>query len=382
MTTDFYAFEMLTGRRLTPLPVSKGSWSLKTNADETLSCSIPARSLVTRKLQIWPTTTLARNGLLVVVDGLPVAAGPLWKRSYKQGGNIELIAGGLRSYWERRILLPVAARTTPLVNSAGDPNSALNFAVSNVSAGTIAKRYVELVRAWPGGNIPMVLPPDVAGTSSDTVAAIDLKTVRKLLDNLTARENGIDIAFVPRWAEDGLGIYWEMQVGTDANPRLGNADPSLVGWTVGATGGGAFGLSVSEDATSMAEEVWTVGGGSSDKVITSRARNTYLADQGFPLMQSADTGHTDIKVQATADSYSAQGANLGRYSTSFVSMSVRAREKKTPKLGDFWLGDMATITVAKGEPVLPPGNMYRRIAGISGDEVGDKYDLTFAESVV
>lgn len=381
MGTDFYAFEMLTGRRLTPLPVTAGTWNIKTNADESLTCSIPSRAAVTAKLKIWETTTLARNGLLAVVDGLPVAAGPLWKRSYKQGGNIELTAGGLRSYWERRLLLPLAARTKPLVDANGDPDASLDFAVSGVDAGTLAKRYVELVRLWPGGNIPMMLPADLAGTSSDTVKAIDLKTVRKLLDNLSARENGPDIAFVPRWAEDGLGIYWEMQTGTSAKPRLGNSDASLVQWTVGAQGGAAFDLSVAEDATGTAEEVFVVGGSGQDKVIAARSRNPKLAAEGYPLLQKADTGHSDIKEQAAAQSYADQGANLGQYSGSFLSMSVRANEPKTPRLGDYWLGDMATVVISEEEPVLPPGEDTVRIASIGGSVTKSHFDLVFAEDI-
>lgn len=381
MSTDFYSFEMLTGKRLTPLPVSKGDWKLTTNADETITCSIPARAAVTSRLQVWESTALARHGLLAVVDGMPVAAGPIWKRSYAQGGMIDLTAGGLRSYWERRLLLPVAARTTPLVDVNGDPTTALDTVVTGVSYGTMIKRWIELAQLWPGGNIPMVLPADEAGTRSKTVAAIDLKTIRKLIDDVQGLEAGPDVAFVPRWAEDGLGIYWEMQTGTNAQPRLGNVDASLVKWTVGAPVGGAFNLKVDEDGTALAEEAFSLGGSSADKVIAARGYNAKLASEGYPLMQVADTDHGTVKVQATMQSYADQAAYLGQFAASFWTMSVRAKEKGTPRLGDFWLGDMATITVDKNEPVLPPGDVERRIASIGGNQDGQHYDLVFAEGI-
>lgn len=382
MSVDYYLFEMLTGQRLTPLPVSKGPWSLKTNADESISCTVPARSAIAAKLRVWEASTLARNGLLVVVDNVPIAAGPIWKRSYKQGGDIELVAGGLRSYWERRLLLPVAARTIPLVDANGDPVTSLDFAASNLSPGTIAKRYIELVTLWPDGNIPLVLPADEAGTASDTVAAIDLKTVRKLLDNLTQRQNGPDIAFPPRWSGDGLGIYWEMQTGTNANPRLGNTDASLISWTIGAAKGGAFELEVSEDGTGLASEVFGMGGGSVDRAIASRSFNPTLTDDGFPLLQAADTGHSDVRLQATMQEYTDQRANLGQYASSFWSMKVRAHEKGTPRLGTgYWVGDMATLIVDPAEPVIPAGPYQRRIASISGDANGEEYSIVFAEDV-
>lgn len=383
MALELYAFEMLTGRRLTPLPVSSGSWALKVNADETIDCSIKSNSAAARELDVWGSTVLARNGLLAVVDGEPVAAGPLWKRSYSQGGDISLTAGGLRSYWERRLLLPPAARTTPFINPAtGDPDTSLDTVLSGLSYGTIAKRWVELMLLWPGGAIPMSLPPDEAGTRVREVKAVELKNLRKLLDDLSGVINGPEIAFRPRWSADGLGIYWEMQTGTNARPQLGNPDPTLTRWTVGAPKGGAFDLSVEEDATSMSEEVFASGGRQSDSVLISRARSTVLPNAGFPLLQSTDTSHNDVVEVETLNDYAEGGADLGRYVASFWSMSVRAHEPGTPRLGDYWLGDMATIDIDKSEPVLGKlGSVERRIAAISGSLANDAYSLTFAEAL-
>lgn len=386
MGVDFYAFEMLTGRRLVPLPVSSGSWKIATNADDQMSCSIPARAAVTAKLDVWGMTSLARTGLLVVVDDQPVAAGPIWKRKYGQGKNIDLTAGGIRSYWERRLLLPVGARTNSLVDANGDPVAAYDTNLSGLSYGTIAKRYIELAALWPGGSVPVMLPPDEVlpvghGGYERNVAAIDLKKIRGLIDNLSNVENGPDIAFRPRWSPDGLGIYWEMQHGTVTQPRLGNTDPSLISWHIGAPVGGAFDLEVEEDGTELAEEVFSAGGRSNDRVLIARGRDTTLANNGYPLLQAADTAHSDVTEQATMQSYANRGAALGKYASSFWKMSVRAHEKGTPPLGDYWVGDMANLVVDKREPVLPEGTFPRRIASISGDATGESYALAFAEAI-
>lgn len=386
MGVDFYAFEMLTGRRLVPLPVASGSWKIATNADDQTSCSIPARAAVTAELDVWGTTALARTGLLVVVDDLPVAAGPIWKRKYGQGKEITLTGGGIRSYWDRRLLLPVAARTNSLVDDNGDPVTAYDTNLSGLSYGTIAKRYIELAALWPGGAVPVVLPSDEvlppghAGYDRN-VAAIDLKKIRGLIDNLSNVENGPDIAFRPRWSSDGLGIYWEMQHGTVDQPRLGNTDPSLISWDIGAPVGGAFDLEVEEDGTGLAEEVFSAGGRSNDRVLIARGRDTALADSGYPLLQSADTAHSDVTQQTTMQSYANRGASLGKYSASFWKMSVRAKETGTPPLGDYWVGDMANLVVDEREPVLPSGTFPRRIASISGDATGESYALAFAEAI-
>lgn len=381
MSVDFYAFEMLTGRRLVPLPAETGSWSIATNDDDSLSCSIPARAEVTELLDVWGTTPVARTGLLAVVDDQPVAAGPIWKRSYKQGKNITLTAGGLRSYFDRRLLLPVNARGNPLVDANGDPITAYDTNLSGLSYGTIAKRWIELVRLWPGGAVPMSFPADEPGTYERNIPAIDLKKLGGLIDDLSNLENGPDISFRPRWAADGLGIFWEMRHGTVAEPRLGSKEAGLVKWTVGAPQGGAFDLTVDEDGTAMTDEVFAAGGRSGDRVVISRAFDPTLGTAGFPLMQKADTSHSDVKVQATMDGYARQGVALGKFPASFWKMKVRAAEPGSPKLGDFWLGDMATVTVDKAEPVLPAGDYPRRIAALGGDIKGEAFDVTFAEAI-
>lgn len=381
MGLDLYAFEMLTGRRLVPLPIATGDWAIGVNADDSITCSVPARAAVTETLDVWGSTTLARNGLLAVVDNEPVAAGPIWKRSYKQGGMIDLTAGGLRSYWSRRVLLPVDARGNPLVDPVtGDPVTAYDTNLSGLSLGTIAKRYVELARLWPGGEIPMILPDDEAGSAERNVAAIELKKIRVLLDNLSDVEGGPEIAFRVRWAEDGLGIYWEMQTGTTATPRLGNPDPDLVQWTIGAKSG-AFGLEIEEDGTGMAEEVFAGGGRSGDRAIIAQGRDTTLYDAGFPLLQDVDTSHSDVVLDETMQSYADRGAALGKFSASSWKMKVRARELGSPRLGDYWAGDMATLVVDEAEPVLPAGPVVRRIASIGGNAKNEAFDLVFAEGL-
>jgi hypothetical protein len=377
---------MLTGRRLTPLPVTAGTWSIKVNGDDALGATVPARAIDTKRLQVWESTTLGRVGLLAVEDGIPVAAGPLWKRRYTQGKTITLTAGGMRSYLARRVAIDwignaAQMRSSSLVWPDGTVFSGFDLNYSGLSLGTIAKRLVQAALEWPGGNVPITLPPDEAGTNERNYAAIDLKMIGKLLDDLTAVINGPDISFRPYFADDGLGIYWQMSVGTTAKPRLGNDDASLVKWTVGAPTGGAFDLEVDEDGTGLAEEVFATAGNSSDKSLFSRWNYTPLAAAGFPLLQAVDHGHSDIEDRTLLSGYTREAARLAQFPRSFWTMSSRKKAAGAPELGDYWLGDMATITVAPEEPVLPPGDFIRRIASI-GSAVGQgHYDLTFAEAI-
>lgn len=381
MPCDLYAFDMLSGRRLVPLPAASGSWSITLNNDDTIDCTIDAAARDTTDLDVWGTTQVGRTGLLAVVDDQPVAAGPIWKRRYSQGGNIELGAGGLRSYWDRRIVLPLASRNMPLIDPAtGLPNVAYDINLSGLSYGTIAKRWIQTVRAWPNGAIPMTFPADELGPYERNLAAVDLKKLGALLDDIGKVLNGPDITFRPRWSSDGLGIYWEMTHGTVANPRLGSVDPSLIQWTAGAPMGGAFGLEVDEDGTAMAAEVYAAAGRSSDSAMIERGYDGTLDGAGFPLLQSVDSSHSSVQERPTLQGYANEGARSGKYAASFWAMKVRAREAGTPKLGDYWTGDMARITIDPAEPVLTPGTYDRRIAKIAGDLIDESYALTFAEA--
>lgn len=377
---EVYVFDVLTGQRLTPLPVTTARWTVTTNRDERIEATLLDDSVDAAALQAWQAAIPGRSGVLCVADGLPVAAGPIWRRNYRQGERVEITAGGLRSYFDRRILLPVAARTQDLVNANGEPNAALDTSITGVSLGTIAKRYVELAAAWPGGNLPIVLPADEPADRERNVLGVEVKRIGQLLENLSNVIGGPDIAFRPQFTADGLGIEWRMSVGTEAQPRLGNANPSAVVFTVGG-GSSAFALNVTEDATSLAEEAWAVGGDLVDRVLASRARDTTLNAAGYPLYQTAVTGLNDVTQQETVTAYAEQAASLGRFPSSFWTMTVRsAPEVGQPRLGDYWLGDLVTLQIY-GNPVIPDGDYVRRIASISGDAVGDVYSITFAEAL-
>lgn len=374
---------MLSGRRLVPLPAASGSWTAVLNDDETIDCTIDSTAIDATKLDVWGTTQVARTGLLAVVDDQPVAAGPIWKRTYAQGGPITISAGGLRSYFDRRILLPVASREMPLIDPAtGLPNVAYDTNLSGLSYGTIAKRWVQLVQAWPNGAIPMTFPDDEAGPYERNVVAVDLKKLGDLLDNLTDVINGPDLAFRPRWSADGLGIYWEMQTGTVARPALGSSDPTLVQWTAGAQSGGAFDLNVEEDGSVMTAEVYAAAGRSSDQALIARGYDGTLDASGFPLLQSVNGTHSSVTEQATLQGYAEEDARMGKFVTSFWSMKVRAREAGSPKLGDYWVGDLATVNIDPEEPILPTGANVRRIVKIGGDVDDDAYTVTFAEALI
>lgn len=381
---EVFAFETLTGQRLTPLPVSSASWSAKTNADESISCTVDGMSVEAQRLRVWEATTPGRIALAAVVDGRPMVAGPIWKRGLSDDGQISLTAGGLRTWLARRTVLPLAARTTALIDANGDPVTSLDtvyVAADRLSLGTIAKRYVELVRTWPAGDLPIVLPPDVltaVGAGHERrVTAVDYKDARSLIDALSEVVGGPDIEFRAAWASVGVGLQWVMATGSPTQPRLGNPDPTLLRFPLSRTDL----PTISEDATALASESWGAGGGQSDRVITARGYDSTLIDAGFPLLQTSSKGHNNVTVAATLQGYVDQDVALGKHPVSGWTLNVPARQRGVPIVGsDYWIGDLVTLSVPKGHPIFPSGaDVVRRISAIEGDADDGRYSLTFAE---
>lgn len=381
MTTKLLAFEMSTGLKLTPLPVSGGGWAVTTGAADTVDAEVRIDTADARKLATIPQSDLRRVGLVAVVDGVPVAAGPILKRSF-QGNTMKLAAGGLLDYLDGRVLLPLAARTTPLVDANGDPVTSLDTSIVNASLGSIGRHYVETIAAFPG-TPPIVLPAHVDGTHERTVKAIDLKSVAELLAGLSDVEGGPDFAFRPEWTPDGLGIQWRMTHGSSAVPRLGNPDASLLRWSYGAGKGQLFDLSIEEEAGMMGSEAWSIGGASDDKVLAARSYDATLLTAGYPLMQIADTGNSSITRQSTIQGRANLLTRLGRVPSSFWKVSVReaVAGSRDLALGDYWLGDLVTLTIAAERYYPMPGDYVRRIAKIEGKVGQQHYDLTFAEAL-
>lgn len=379
MATSIYAFEMSSGQKLAPLPVSSGDWSVTANAADEVKAEVRIDTAVARKLQAVPQTDMQRVGLVAIVDNVPRAAGPILKRSLK-AGVLSLTAGGFLSYLERRPCIPIAARETSLVDENGDPRASLDIVATDLSLGSIGRRYVEVIAEYPG-TPPVVLPRPVAGTHDRTVKAIDGDDVASLLADLSDVEGGPDFAFVPRWSQDQLGIEWVMQHGSASRPRLGNPDASLIQWGYGAAGGALFDLEVEEEAGDMASEAWAIGGGSDDRVLAARSYDPTLLDAGYPLLQVIDSGNDSVTRQGTMQSKANQLTRLGRTPASFWKVSVRAGMTGQPGLGDYWLGDLVTVTVGGDSPYPLPGNYERRIAKIAGKVGQHHHDLTFAEAL-
>ena len=101
-----------------------------------------------------------RDFVGVMVDGTLMAAGPLWADPYTTGTRtLSWHAGGLWSYFDRRLVLPVLHGRLPR-----DVTSQW----SGLSLRTIAKRLVQQAISHPGAGLPIDFEPDAHGDHERT----------------------------------------------------------------------------------------------------------------------------------------------------------------------------------------------------------------------
>lgn len=415
--------EVRTGRRITQIPVSDADWSTVHRGAGEIGIDIPLDAEDFRVLErrwfsprlfghpgefVSPDTytsaavPLWRPGqgmrpellaalepvrcfLAVVEDDHVLEAGPIWTWEYPYGGVLRVKALGMWSLLDRRNVV--------------DGDAAIAWATwaqtySGLSLGTIAKRLVQLTEAQDGGELPIVLPDDEAGEHERTYRGYELATVRSRIEQLMGVIDGPDIAFVPRFTEDRLGIEWVMRVG---DPLLTQDGDDHV-WDSRVPRSPIGGLSVGRDGSKVATRSWGTGSGMDEALLMARRGPanlgmTDLRDVGFPLTEVSEA-HTSVEDQLTLNRWADGNLRAGSRPWQTWSADVIARPKAAlpdgtvidagPQLGQYRPGDWARIWVPKSHPLLgmllPEGFHRARIMSVSGG-MGDHVRLTFAPTM-
>lgn len=380
--TEVFIGDLRTGRRLLPLPITKGRWATELNGAGDLSCTVRLDAADAQGLDLSSAATPGMAFLAWEENDAIQEAGPIWAHTYdKDAATLTLTAKGMWSYFDHRVLLPVAAAYSPFfIPDPEDatkfvPNPALDTNLAQLSLGTIAKRLVQQARAWTGGNVPIVFQDDEAGTSERNYEAVDLNIIGDLLGNITGLEDGPDIDFTPRRTPDRLGIEWVMRTGTTANRRIGVTDnPHRWDYSVPEPSIRGFVSTVS--GSRMTSRTWLTGGRSADKPLLVSGANSYLTDNGFPLLELVDTSHSSVVETPTLQSYGNESVRTGIKPTQFWSFDVQG--DVAPKVGEYRVGDTCRLVMG-GDWMIPDGTYDRRIVRLSGDERADWIGVTTGE---
>ena len=367
MTTRVIVGDLRTGRRIMDIPHTRLSWTVARNRAGSLSVSIPMTARDIQALDLRNASTPAKTFLAVVIDDVPVEAGPIWRRTYdKAKGTLELTAAGMWSYFDQRPILPALAADGVVIDPAtGASRAATNTDLVNLSYGTIAKRLVQQAQTWTGGNVPVVFQADEVGTYEHHYLGANLDSLGDALRSFIDLVDGVDIRFLPRFTTDRLGIEWVLQTGTLTQPELRSTATHK--WDYSVVEPSIRNLQVVEDASAMTSAGWATGGRQGGVAMAELAADPFLTSAGYPLLEAVDSSHSDVVIPATLRGYAENAVLLGRAPKS--AWSFEAKADVVPRAGQYLPGDLALIRVAN-DPFIPDGTYTREIASISGDQDG------------
>lgn len=364
---DWFIGDLLTGRINTHLRVKDGSWSTAINDAGSISVTVPLTDPDLRALDLRNVATVGKSFLGVAVDGVILNAGPLWTHDWdRDSGELQLTATGMWSYFDHRVLIPVLKATeTPFD---------VETYYEGVSLTTVARRLVAQAQAHTGGNVPVVLPAEVAGTETREYQGADLQLVGDALNDLVAADNGPEIDFQPRFKSDTRYVEWVMRVGTPSQPQLSGTNTHVWDYGVGQTT--ISGLQVKKDGSKLQGRTWGTGGAAAASTMFSTYTNTNMLNQGYPLLELVDASR-NVDEQTELDAYVRENARTGSKPIEFWSFKVRADQ--SPMLTEYGKGDFCVVKM-RGDYYIPDGQYRRRITNLSGDQDNEWVSVTTGET--
>lgn len=375
---SYALLDFVTGGPILDLPVRKGAdWSSQLGRADALSCSVNLRDAENAGLDLRAATEPNKTLMIARTDddvilawGLIGDDGREWDEDKKR---VTLTAAGIEDTWlGRNPIAPATALTAALTVLDDEgfriPNPALDTTISGVSHGTIGKRLVEQLLAWPGAPTVFDLPADEPGTREQSYSFASFKSVGSALADLTKQEHGPDFAFRAQRSGDGLTLRYAMIHGSEAEPRIG----THVGrWPIGGLSP-VTGLKISDAVAAGAAFGWMSSGKQSADVLMSRVIDAQRVADGYPPISIIDTSHSDVTVQKTLDSYNRE--NVADAGSAIRDLSFKVRADAAPSLGNYAPGDMVTLDAPEGHPWLDRETEIR-ITSISGDEVSKSVSI-------
>lgn len=365
--TDWFIGDLLTGRVSTYLPVKSGNWSTAINDAGSVNVSLTLADPDVRALDLRNVATVGKSFLGVAENGVILNAGPIWAHDYdKDSSELQLTAAGMWSYFDHRVLIPVLTGTqTPFD---------VETYYEQVSLTTVARRLVQQAQSHTNGNVPVVLPAEIAGTEDREYQGADLTLVGDALKDLTSMENGPEIDFLPRFKTDRRYVEWVMRVGTPSQPQLSGLTTHV--WDYGIRQTTIRGLKVQKDGSKLQGRAWGQGGSASDATMFSQYTNSNLLAQGYPLLELVDASRT-VDEQYQLDAYVRENARVGSKPTEFWTFQVQANQ--SPRIAEYAKGDYCLVKM-RDDYYVPDGEYRRRITNLSGDQDGRWVSVTTGET--
>ena len=326
-TYTYFLAELTTGRVVGEVALAGFSGERNLAGDGAISANLHLGALTGPARQdAIDLTAPGRFSIVADRDGMPVGEWVIWKRTRANDSSpVGLFGKEFASYLDRR---QVETRSYAQVDQISIAESLVFGALQSQSAG--------VVTADVGGGA-------LSGVPRDRVYLLGEASVGQRLAELGQVLGGFDYQFTYTWQTLG-GVRYIARRFQTSYPRAGFDRPMLFEQaSPGQRGGNMLAFSLDEDATGLADQVFTIGASDANEVrLLGVAQSVALTSQGYPFMQRARSW-TDVSVAATIN---AKARDLLAGSASAVlppTMVVLA--DGDPGLGEYQLGDRVRLQV-------------------------------------
>jgi len=243
----------------------------------------------------------------------------------------------------------------------------------NLSLHSIARRLVELtLNTDPTYSLPRILPDVIAGTSVRTYLGSDLATTGTRLSELTQVDQGPEVEFSPEFVDSTQGyMRWRMRIGNNRLGQLGFPHAWDYQRALLSLSTGIDGVDMTFNVTSKGQDTRTVSSATppvaSGALISAAASDTFYTAQGWPALQTADTGHTSTIDTTTVQGYANAAVTTHKVpiktATAHISINGldnQGRQTGAPSIDLISVGDTAFVGLV-GHPFLADGQYGMRI---------------------
>ena len=361
---------------------SKGTWDIPLNGIEEFSVTVSKAQL--RRLDpLW--WSAYRTSVCVSwqrEDGSLDAwvAGPVMRPPAESKATATFQCRGIGAILSRRNL--TAQEPISLSTAAQVEMMTKSLRYVGMSLGTIGQEVVKRGMAKVGGTLPIVFgsPREQGSTLNErTYDGYNLANnqVWKRLTELSGVRGGPDIAFRPRWTDDGF-LEWVMVHGTRAQPQI--AQTWAMDLDTTSARAPIASVNVKTDASRLAHRVyWTGAGEGSTTMVRVAEDRSRLADQ-MPLLETVGSTSDSDSRDVIRDHAIGELA-ASKDPVTQIDMRIDGADPRC-EIGRWHVGDAATVTMSDDWLTVPAGTSQKRIIAASGSWSNSMVDLAFQDDAV
>lgn len=304
MAVELRAFSGLDGSPVRRLRYSKLEWSDSVNEAGSLTATVVDRGDVDQAAQLRPYGTV-----LAAIDGATVLhAGYVTGLKHdRASGSWEVTAGGGSTVLSKRLVLNRNLMTkwadgTVLIDEDNPPGDWVLTATGSYS--DLISALVSETEAW--GQLPIDPAAATGGDKTRTWDSWDLATVADRISDIGDLESGPEWRFDPYLTSAG-SLRFRQVTSADGGEIVDHE----WAWSAVVPGSGVSLGDEDLDGSELTSARYLTGGKDEDRLLVAHSVGTSLTSAGWPLLQTADTSHSQVSVLATLQAYARAAVAAG-----------------------------------------------------------------------